>query len=69
MSNQNVCERDEKILLTCINSMKTVLNEICTPNSDSCIDKLILSQCLNQLIVEYMHIQNRSVNSIFSEAI
>ena len=54
-------ELAEENLLTQINTLRDVLNELCyaTDEHDPSIEKLIVSCQLDKLIVEYMNLKNK----------
>ena len=60
MEEELVQSSDEEKLKNCINKLREVLNEMCCtidePETSS--RKLLVSQQLDQLIVEYMYLKN-----------
>ena len=56
MCKQIVENLDEEKLRTCINKLREVLNEI-----EPSLERLIVSQQLDKLIVEYMYLKKAPV--------
>ena len=56
----------EENLIICINKLRDVLNEMCSTidETEARIETLIVSQQLDQLIVEYMNIKRINVNRL-----
>lgn len=58
---QIVRSLDEEKLITCINKLRDILNEMCYTNDEpgASMERLIVSCELDELIVEYMNLKNR----------
>jgi len=56
----------EENLIICINKLRDVLNEMCSTidETEARIETLIVSQQLDELIVEYMSIKRINVNRL-----
>ena len=66
MEEEIIKHLDEENLISCINALRDVLNEMCCTidESEPSIEKLIVSRKLDQLIVEYMSLKNRYMSRV-----